>query len=108
LNWITVLLQGLGVLRKAKAYLVFQSFTPITLTLFNSSTNIRFFIPGTSQVELQVFDVAGRLVRTLVDKSLAAGSHTIRFNTEGLGSGVYFYQLKAGGTSDVEKMLLIQ
>ncbi len=80
---------------------------------FNPSTNIRFGLPATSEVTLQVFDIRGRLVRTLVSQSLAAGYHTVQWNgTDAQGqpmpAGVYLVRLKASGSDQSLKVLLVK
>ena len=75
---------------------------------FNPSTNISFSIPNASQVDLEVFDVLGRRVASLVDNKLQAGSHTIRFDASKLSSGIYLYRLSTNETSISRKMTLIK
>lgn len=75
---------------------------------FNPSTNISFGIPQTSLVRLTVYDVLGRKVATLIDSKMSAGSHTVRFDANHLGSGIYFYRLIAGGQSITKKLTLIK
>ncbi|TVQ11326.1 MAG: T9SS C-terminal target domain-containing protein [Balneolaceae bacterium] len=60
---------------------------------FNPTTYINFETPSTGTVNLQVFNVLGQPVATLVSSVLPAGSHRITFSAEGLSSGVYFYRL---------------
>jgi poly(3-hydroxybutyrate) depolymerase len=80
---------------------------------FNPSTLIRFSLPKASQVDLQIFNVLGQSVRTLVSENLAAGEHTAVWdgkNDAGLAlpSGTYFYRIKAGDFKAVKKMLLLK
>jgi hypothetical protein len=80
---------------------------------FNPSTTIRYDVASRSEVSLQVFDVSGALVRTLVNGVKEAGSYTIDWdgrNDQGntASSGVYFYRLSAPGFSDVRKMTLLK
>ncbi len=81
---------------------------------FNPETNIRFELSEASDVMLVVYDLAGQVVRTLVgDQYLAAGVHKMVWdgrNTRGeqVGSGVYFYQLRAGSFTAIKKMTLLQ
>ncbi len=75
---------------------------------FNPSTNIQFELPESGNVELLVFDILGRQVATLVDDRMEAGYHEIRFNARNLASGVYLYQLRAGGTVLTKKLTLIK
>jgi hypothetical protein len=80
---------------------------------FNPTTSIAFDLPQAGAARLEVFDVQGRLVRTLVDATLPAGAHTAVWNGRDgrdrrVASGVYFYRLVHAGESRVRKMLLAQ
>ena len=75
---------------------------------FNPETKIRYQVASQSQVSLEVYDVLGRKVRTLVDQSQASGSYTVRFDGSSLSSGMYFIHLKAGETVKLQKMTLIK
>ncbi len=73
---------------------------------FNPVTTIRYQLPRRARVQLVVYDVLGRPVQVLVDGVQKAGYYSHRFDASHLPSGVYFYHLKAGGFSQVRKMLL--
>jgi hypothetical protein len=73
---------------------------------FNPSTSISFAIPRSSFVSLQVYDVLGREIATLVNENLEAGSYKAEWNAAGQPSGVYFYRLTAGEFTDIGKMIL--
>lgn len=80
---------------------------------FNPNTRISFTIPEAEHVQLQIFNVNGRKVRTLVDGSLEAGEHTYEWDsTDDAGrkvaTGVYFYRLTAGDVTATKKMTLIK
>lgn len=75
---------------------------------FNPSTVINYELPQNSEVQLEVFDISGRKVRTLVDEQQPAGEHQVRFNASSLSSGVYFYRIDAGSFQKVRKMTLIK
>ncbi len=75
---------------------------------FNPETTISFQIPQKSHVELQVYDVTGRLVRTLIDGEMRTGVHQVQFNGEGLASGIYFYRLTANDYKAYGKMLFVK
>lgn len=79
---------------------------------FRAATQLRFDLPRAETVRLDVFDVNGRRVRTLVDGMLPAGSHQVDWdsrgdNRESLSSGVYHYRLSAGGQMVERKMVLL-
>jgi photosystem II stability/assembly factor-like uncharacterized protein len=75
---------------------------------FNPSTTIRFSLPGAENVELSVFDVAGRRVATLVRSTMTAGVHEVQWDASGLASGMYLYRLSAGAASRTKTMMLLK
>jgi hypothetical protein len=75
---------------------------------FNPTTTIEFGLPQAGVVRLQVFDVTGRLVQTLVNESRSAGYHQVQFNASGLASGVYFYRLSSSQGVVTKKLMLIK
>ncbi len=75
---------------------------------FNPVTNIQFAIPQSSKVNLAIYNVAGQLVRTLVDQVQPAGEYSVRFDGARLPSGVYFYRLETGSDMLVKQMVLIK
>jgi hypothetical protein len=75
---------------------------------FNPSTSIKFAIPERTFVTLQIFDVSGRLVGTLVNENLNAGTYNMNFNGGGLSSGAYFYKLSTSSFTETKKMLLVK
>jgi hypothetical protein len=80
---------------------------------FNSNTIINFDLPRTGDTRLVVYNILGQRVAVLVDQTLPAGSHSIRWdgrNSSGnrIASGVYFYLLTSGNHNSVRKLLLIK
>ncbi|MDL1894395.1 T9SS type A sorting domain-containing protein [Sphingobacteriales bacterium CHB3] len=75
---------------------------------FNPTTTIRFHIAHTSHAVVEVFDLLGRHVATLVNEELAAGSYETTLNASQLSSGVYVYRLKAGSYVSTKKALLLK
>jgi hypothetical protein len=78
---------------------------------FNPTTNISFGLPIDSRVSLKIYNVAGQLVRTLVNETMVAGTHTVTWdgtnsNGEKVASGIYFYKLNAGDFSKTMKMVM--
>ncbi len=78
---------------------------------FNPKTTIRFDLPQAQVARVAVYALDGRLVRTLLSESLAAGSHAVEWNgTDQRGcavaSGTYFCRIEAGSSSATRKMLL--
>ncbi|MBN1541791.1 T9SS type A sorting domain-containing protein [candidate division KSB1 bacterium] len=75
---------------------------------FNPQTTIEYSVAETGTVKLQVYDVQGRLVRTLVDEQKPAGNHRVDFQASGLPSGVYLYQLEVGAQVEQKRMILLK
>ena len=80
---------------------------------FNPTTNIKFNIPTSSNVNLSIYNVKGQLVKTLVNDKFAAGEHSVTWNgvdnnNNTVASGVYFYKLDANGSTEMRKMLLMK
>jgi len=81
---------------------------------FNATTVIEFTLPRTSAVNLQVFNILGQKVVTLVDETLEAGYKQVAWDGKDqkgnpVASGVYFYRLRAGDSfSDMKKMQLVR
>jgi PKD repeat protein len=75
---------------------------------FNPATRISFSLDKPGHVRLEVFNVAGARVATLLDEPRNAGIHTVEFNARGLSSGVYFYRLTAGEKTEIKKMVLLR
>jgi hypothetical protein len=70
--------------------------------------NTAYRTPREGAVSLEVVDLLGRKVATLVNERLGAGDHAVTFDGKGLGSGVYFYRLQAAGEVVVKRMLLVR
>jgi hypothetical protein len=86
---------------------------PTAYALYQSRPNpargsamIAFDLPEDTRVTLAVYDISGRKVTTLVDETLAVGSH--ERTVAGLASGVYIYKLDAGSFSAARKMVVVE
>ncbi len=75
---------------------------------FNPSTTIKFSTSESGSVSLKVYNLLGQQVRTLINGFVEAGTHAVKFNAEGLHSGLYFYKLESAGFSQVKKMTLLK
>lgn len=76
---------------------------------FNPTTQIKFGITKTSNVELKVFDILGKEVAVLINnQNLTAGSYNVKFDASNLSSGIYIYKLTAGNQTVSKKMQLIK
>ncbi len=80
---------------------------------FNPATTIKYATPHSGPVKLKIYNLAGRLVTTLVDGQKTAGFHTVMWNGtdhkgRGVASGAYYYRLQAEGFEQTRKMLLLK
>jgi hypothetical protein len=75
---------------------------------FNPTTVITYKVPVSGHVALQVFDMLGREVETLVNDVMAAGTYTVTFNAGNLASGVYLYRISGNNFSLCRKMNLMK
>lgn len=75
---------------------------------FNPSTSIRFQLPNSGDVRLDVHDMLGRRVATLVDGPLTAGSHEVRFDGSNLTSGLYLYSISTPDSKITRTMTLLK
>jgi hypothetical protein len=75
---------------------------------FNPQTRIKFSLPTSEFVRLQVYNTLGQQVRTLVNKPMEAGSHSVTFNAGSLPSGVYIYRIQTEKFTRSRKMLLVK
>jgi hypothetical protein len=75
---------------------------------FNPASRIKYQIPKSSYVKLEVYDILGRSVKILVNQKQTAGSYEVEFDGSGFSSGVYFYRLKTDDFTETKKMLMIK
>ncbi len=75
---------------------------------FNPATHFEFQVPNRGLVTLKVYDMLGREVATILNEVKPAGTYNIPWNANGLASGVYFYQLKAGAYVETKKLVLVR
>ena len=75
---------------------------------FNPSTRINYELKSNSNVNLTVFDMNGRKIKTLLHQKQNAGTHSVTFDAQDLASGVYIYRLNAGSFVQSRKMLLLR
>jgi len=80
---------------------------------FNPETTIKYHLPEAAQVKLEVYNMVGQVVRTLVNNHQNAGRYVVQWdaandNGQSLASGIYLYRVQAGDFRDVKKMLLLK
>ncbi len=75
---------------------------------FNSTTTIKYDLPADGLVTIEVFDLLGKKITTLVNEIKPIGTYELVFNASSLASGVYVYKLQAGNFISSKKMLLLK
>jgi len=75
---------------------------------FNAQTTFNFILPEAGIVQLTIYDLLGRQVKTLLDEFRQAGTHTIILDASGFTSGIYFYRLQVGEMVETRRMVLLK
>ncbi|MDZ7766081.1 MAG: T9SS type A sorting domain-containing protein [Melioribacteraceae bacterium] len=75
---------------------------------FNPTTKIEYSIPEQSQVKIEVFNLLGQKIATLLDAKQNAGKHSVTWDASNIPSGVYFYQITVGSFINTKKMILLR
>jgi hypothetical protein len=75
---------------------------------FNPATTIKYDLPYPAKVRIDVYNILGQRVLTLVDDNKPAGFHSIQLNAYQLASGMYFYTIKADQFVKIKRMLLVK
>jgi hypothetical protein len=73
---------------------------------FNPITHIRFGLPKTSLVRIELYNILGQRVVTLLDERRPAGYHIVDLNGSNLSSGIYLYRIQSEGFMQMKKMVL--
>jgi hypothetical protein len=75
---------------------------------FNPTAQLQFGLPQPAQVRIEVYNILGSRVTTLVNKPMQAGYHSVAWHAQGIASGLYLIQMKAGGFVYTQKALLVK
>jgi hypothetical protein len=77
---------------------------------FNPSTTIKFEVPKADNVQIKIYDIAGREIQTLVSDRMNAGTYEINWNASRYSSGIYYYTMTTGDNNfrETKKMILIK
>lgn len=75
---------------------------------FNPSTTITFTVPSSGRVSLEVYNILGRKVETLLDEQVESGLHSVVWSAENAPSAMYFYKLSYSGGSILRKMAIVK
>jgi hypothetical protein len=85
-------------------FMIFQNFP----NPFNPATTIEYQLPRSADVTLEIFDILGRKVQTLVEGQREPGPHRVVWDAGEYPSGIYFYRLRAGDLIETKKMVLLK
>ena len=75
---------------------------------FNPITKIKYDLEKSGDVLLEIFDIRGHRVKTLLDEFHVSGSHELTFDGSQMASGVYFYTMTASGINKTRKLVLMK
>jgi hypothetical protein len=75
---------------------------------FNPTTTITYSLPQSGMVTLNVYDITGRFITTLVDGVKGVGTHSVQFEGSSLSSGMYVYTLETDGYRQTRQMMLVK
>jgi hypothetical protein len=75
---------------------------------FNPSTRIRFGLPKMERVRIEIYNIIGQRITTVIDETRMAGYHVVEFDGGILPSGIYFYRIQADDFTRIKKMVLIR
>jgi len=75
---------------------------------FNPETTIHFGVPQGGEVNIEIFDITGKLIKTIISEYKGAGYHKVHFDGSELASGIYIYTLQSGDVKLSRKMMLIK
>ncbi|MFH0920722.1 MAG: T9SS type A sorting domain-containing protein [Fibrobacterota bacterium] len=75
---------------------------------FRQFTAFKYHLPMPGAVSLKIYDRCGKLVKSLVQAQQGAGPHTVKWNANGLATGIYFAKIKANGLASSRKILIVR
>ncbi len=75
---------------------------------FNPTTTIKYSVPQNDFVNLTIYDILGKAIKTLVNEEKPAGEYEVNFDASNLSSGVYLYKLQTGSYTQVKKLMLLK
>jgi hypothetical protein len=102
ISWVTSLITASAENSKAEKVKLNQNYP----NPFNPSTIISYSVNDASNVNIRIFDMTGREIRTLVNSFQNAGTYSVNFNANNLASGIYFYVLRVNnGSNEITKTM---
>jgi len=75
---------------------------------FNSQTSISFYLAENSLVTLDIYNIIGQKMETLLQERMLVGEYTVNWQADDFASGVYFYQLIVGNYRNTRRMVLVK
>ncbi|MDI6839604.1 MAG: alpha/beta fold hydrolase [bacterium] len=97
-----------GIEESQLSVLNIQNLFQVSPNPFGSEAKIRFGLPKKGVVSLKIYDISGRLVKTLVNSKKEPGYYNVSFDAKGLATGIYFAKFEAGGGyTKTEKLILM-
>ena len=75
---------------------------------FNPVTTIQFALPVDTKISIDIYDMRGRFVETLIDRNMLGGYHSMIWNGSSYSSGIYFIKMQAGSYIRTQKLMLIK
>jgi hypothetical protein len=75
---------------------------------FNPVTTLNFSLPKSQEVILQVYNLQGRVIETLVNSNMEAGYHSVIWDADNHSSGMYFVKMQAGSFLKTQKLMLVK
>ena len=75
---------------------------------FNPTTHIKFGLPKTSRVKIELYNLLGQKVDTILENFLNSGYYVVDYDASSLPSGIYLYRLEADGFSEIKRMILLK
>ncbi|OGB61297.1 MAG: hypothetical protein A2Y94_10105 [Caldithrix sp. RBG_13_44_9] len=73
---------------------------------FNPVTHIKYAVPKSSQVRIEIYNILGQRVQTLLNEEKPPGYYVVEFDASSLASGFYIYRMQAEGFVDIRKMIV--
>jgi hypothetical protein len=87
-----------------KEYLIIQNYP----NPFNPSTTINYEVPQSEHIQIQIYDIRGRIIETLVNQEQSSGKYGIQWDASAVPSGLYFCKINAGKFEQTIKMMLVR
>jgi len=84
-----------------------NTFLSISPNPFRNSVTIQYYVKKNSNVKIDVYDLRGKLVKRLLNENKSTGNYEVKWNSEGMRSGIYFCRFVQGNKEEVKKLILL-